>query len=108
MERERTLEELSHCPICGHAGEKGPVFNLMDPVTGKATGKKSHIFQCKNKLCRWFENGSWQIQVNPDGTIPMLSPADTNPLNIPAAPSAYEQELAQKALRELDPNWGQS
>lgn len=104
-EKERTLEDLSHCPKCGEAGIKGPVINLMDPNTGMKTGKKSHTFSCGNKICKWYDPGGsgWQIQVNPDGSIPPPLSALEIGLLEHLRPPRMTQEAA-KILEEIDPD----
>lgn len=104
-EKPRTLEELSHCPKCGNAGIPGAVMDLFDQNTGMRTGKKSHTFSCGNEICPWYDPGGsgWQIQVNPDGSIPPpLSLLDIGLLDHLAPPKMNAE--ARKIFEEIDPD----
>lgn len=98
-----TLEDASHCPKCGEAGKAGAVINLYDEFN-RPTGKKSHLFTCDNERCKWYTTGTdgWQVQVNPDGTVPVMDPNTKNPLGIPAPPIMSQE--AWDTLNEIDPD----
>jgi hypothetical protein len=90
---DTTFEEARRCPKCAEPGQgpirKRPISVWNSDGTrrhGITPGAMLHEFMCKNERCRWF-NTSWQVQINPDGTIP--------PPNAPTR--------ARDRLRPLDP-----
>ena len=63
-----TFEEAKLCPKCGRTGEDRA--QIPAPRDAKLPrGTKIHFIYCVTELCRWF-NTPWQVQVNPDGSIP--------------------------------------
>lgn len=63
-----TYEEARQCPKCGQSGEDAKT--IPAPTTAHlARGTTIHLIYCRQKLCKWFDT-CWQVQVNPDGSIP--------------------------------------
>jgi hypothetical protein len=89
---DSTFEEARRCPRCGEPGEASGQHSISSRNRdgtrrqGITAGARLHQFFCRNSRCRWY-NTPWEVQVNPDGTIP---PAD--------APNR-----ARVKLRPLDP-----
>jgi hypothetical protein len=68
-ETERpTFETAKICPKCGKAGNDRRTI----PVPQAGKGVTVHLIYCETELCPWYET-CWQVQVNPDGTIPAPS-----------------------------------
>lgn len=63
-----TLEEAKICPRCGQPGEDRMTLPAPAAANFKA-GTTIHMIYCMVKVCRWYET-CWQVQVNPDGSIP--------------------------------------
>jgi hypothetical protein len=71
-----TWDEASVCPRCGLTGERDPRPKRVKArgadgkrIIGVTEGAMIHTLYCRNSRCRWF-NTPWEVQVNPDGTIP--------------------------------------
>jgi hypothetical protein len=64
-----TWAEASACPKCGLTGEQSKAATQLKPGEGVTRGARLVQFICKNSRCRWY-NTPWEVQINPDGTIP--------------------------------------
>jgi hypothetical protein len=64
-----TWEEAKACPKCKLTGEQSKNPKFVRTAEGVTRGARLYTFTCRNARCRWF-NTSWEVQVNPDGTIP--------------------------------------
>lgn len=65
---QSTWEEASRCPKCGKPGEERRVMDAP-PATRLPLGTKIHFIYCVTELCPWY-NTPWQVQTNPDGSVP--------------------------------------
>ena len=71
-------EEAKVCPKCDMTGEvvlrEKRAVKFRDAegrrIPGVTPGAVIHNIYCRNSRCKWY-NTSWQVQVNPDGTIPL-------------------------------------
>lgn len=109
-----TWDEAKVCPKCGLTGEvmlreKRPVpirDEKGNRIPGVTPGAVLHSIYCRNKRCRWY-NTSWQVQVNPDGTIP----ADDRPRDkqFPKVDQARAEAVRQnlQALQEATLHGGE-
>jgi len=65
-----TWVEASKCPRCGLTGDHVKAeTRQLSAGRGVTRGAVLHKLYCRNSRCRWY-NTSWEVQVNPDGTIP--------------------------------------
>ena len=64
-----TWEEARQCPKCEMTGEQQGNPKHLNPQAGGTRGARLVTLMCKNSRCRWF-NSTWEVQINPDGTIP--------------------------------------
>lgn len=67
------FEEARACPKCNLTGEQTAERFLkvgrQQILAGVTLGAKIITFTCRNKRCKWLDT-NWEVQVNPDGTIP--------------------------------------
>lgn len=64
-----TWQDAIACPKCGLTGEQQRNVRQLQPQPGVTRGGRLYTFICRNSRCKWF-NTPWEVQVNPDGTIP--------------------------------------
>jgi hypothetical protein len=63
-----TFEEAKLCPKCNQPGED--MQTIPAPAQARLPrGTTIHLIYCRTELCRWFDT-CWQVQVNPDGSVP--------------------------------------
>lgn len=86
-----TLEEATRCPKCDEPGAK-------TETRPADRGGKIYTYECRNERCRWFGDGGWIVQVNPDGTIPerKKGPKEFSPL------TNWQESSARAALEQLE------
>lgn len=61
-----SYEDAKHCPKCDLTGE---LTKVSSAGRGAPRGTQVHTLTCRNSRCSWCDT-NWDIQVNPDGTIP--------------------------------------
>jgi hypothetical protein len=67
-----TVEEAGRCPRCEFPGEKVS----ENPAPNMKPGTKVIMFTCRTEGCRWKDT-SWPVQVNPDGSVPIIDHSKT-------------------------------
>lgn len=100
-----TFEEAKLCPRCKKPGEEASKVPARDMKPGTVV----YVIFCRTPGCRW-ENTSWLIQVNPDGSIPTEDYSKREKKTFPVSESAAQQardiERAVARERELQQRGG--
>lgn len=91
---QTTYEEASRCPRCGKPGE----VMSKQPAPNMPKGTKVHLVYCRTKGCRW-ENTAWPIQVNPDGSVPVIDHSRTEK-EYPSA--GLDTEIGERLVKSLE------
>ncbi len=91
---EPTMEEARRCPRCEQPGT--PAGTRPAPERWMGT---LHVFKCENNRCIRFE-GTWIVQVRPDGTIP--APSEHREKNFPSYDGVSTSALIQRARAAAD------
>lgn len=60
---DTTYEEAKRCPKCDQPGE------LRSDLPDKQGGRL-HTFVCKTTTCKWYDQVSRVVSINPDGSVP--------------------------------------
>lgn len=108
---ETTYEEAKRCPRCGIPGDHTSTTPGKDR-RGKPVS--IHMIFCRTEGCRW-ENTSWVIQVNPDGSIPqpdserdaMREKAFPKRLELPGDEQRIIQAIERQVQAEIQPGGGE-
>jgi hypothetical protein len=78
-------------------GEK--LSENVAPKTMKP-GTKLLMFICRTEGCQW-EGTQWPVQVNPDGSVPVIDHSKTPKEYGALAPTGDEQRLIDSVQRQL-------
>jgi hypothetical protein len=100
-------EEAKVCPRCKMTGDiaKNETRRVRSRdgrgqrIFGVTEGAQLYTIYCRNSRCRWF-NTPWEVQVNPDGTIP--DPNERRPRQFSKPDAALAEQVRQRALAIQD------
>jgi hypothetical protein len=95
-----TLEEAKKCARCSLPGEQ--VSESPAPTSaGLRPGTLVIMVYCRNEECRWYNTG-WPIQVNPDGSVPVIDHSQTEKNYQNLIPDEAQQRFIDSVQRQLD------
>lgn len=92
-------EEAKACPKCGLTGEQSRSTTAIRPQAGVTRGARLVKFTCKNRRCKWYDT-SWEVQINPDGTIP--DPNAPREKQFKKVDPALAEQMRQRAMSIQD------
>ena len=91
-----TWDEARRCPKCDLAGEEQRGSTKIVAQPGVTRGARLIQFICRNSRCKWY-NTPWEVQVNPDGSIPDPD-APRREKSMPVLTPAQIEQHRQRAL----------
>jgi len=102
-----TFEAAKRCPKCDTPGEEVS----RSPAKGGRPGTMVALVYCRNGQedangvvsgsCRWF-NTAWPIQINPDGTVPIIDHTKTEKEYPGLLPDEQQERYLASVQRQLD------
>jgi len=97
---QTTREEASRCPKCEHPGVE--VAKVAARGLGVTRGAMLHTFECRNTRCRWNGEICRVVQINPDGSIPLVVKRDKQYPKVPDRTDEVNRMVEEQLRQEVD------